>query len=215
MDSENIILHDLLNQRGRLFTDLKPFLYQALREAQLDLDIDECIELLHTILNAILKIAISQEGINVFATLINRENISSIAQAHRPEICLAHMMAMDQRFGEDHSDKLKQSYYILRCEEKESFEVFLNGKSVAAFEEGVAVERNSSFSYGVDHNQRVVFLPPDQEYEIRGFTAKGKMDVYRQSVNSVSEVLVHRFSASDFTDGRIQFSTPDTLNPKQ
>ena len=100
-------------------------------------------------------------------------------------------------------------------EEKESFEVFLNGKSVAAFEEGVAMERNSSFSYGVDHNKRVVFLPPDQEYEIRGFTAKGKMDVYRQSANSVSEVLVHRFSASEFTDGRIQFSTPDTLNPKQ
>lgn len=86
---------------------------------------------------------------------------------------------------------------------------------MAAFEEGVAMERNSSFSYGVGHNKRVVFLPPDQEYEIRGFAAKGKMDVYRQSANSVSEVLVYRFSASDFTDGRIQFSTSDTLNPKQ
>ena len=118
------------------------------------------------------------------------------------------MMAMDPRYGGTQEKKLTQSYYVLRAETNVDFLVKRNGQTLASFVGGKAVEVNSSIAYGIDYRQEVVYLPPNQEYEIQFGDVGGKVVLFRQASNAAAEVQVQEIAEG----GEMSFQTPDKTN---
>ena len=209
MDTENTLMTDLVYNREYFFDDLKPLLTHALLQEGLENNVEQLLSLVRKVFDVLLKLVAAPGGLNTVLSLFSKDNITSIAQAHRPELCLAHMMAMDPTFGEDHSDKLRKSYYLLRSENKAPFEVRRDGKMLAAFDVNGVVNVDSSLAYGVDEGQYVVYLPAGNEYDV-ALKGEGEVNLYRQSANASDIVLISTFSSAK----EEHFSTPDAYNHK-
>ena len=190
MDTDEVLFADLMHAPNRFYGDLKPLLRQALKDAKVELDIDLFLTLVGKVVSAVIQIVSSDGGLDAVASLFAKDNVKRLAQGHRPELCLAHMMAMDPRYGGTQEKKLTQSYYVLRADTNVDFLVKRNGQTLASFAGGKAIPVNSSIAYGINYRQEVVYLPPNQEYEIQFGDTGDKVVLFRQASNAAAEVQV-------------------------
>ena len=188
MDSDEVLLTDLIHNPGAFCDDLEPLLRKALTESGLSLDIHEVIAALKTIFSALLKVVSTSGGIDALSSFLNIDNIRSLAQGHRPELCLSHLMAMDPNYGEA-SGKLKQSYYFLSAPSGTDFSIVHQNKTIAGFQEAKPLEIDSVFPYGKERELEIVYLPPDEEYDLVT-NSDAAFSLYRVSVSASEPVQV-------------------------
>ena len=208
LDGENILMTDIMHQPKRFFADLKPYLKNALADDDLDIDVNEFIDLLQGIFNALSNMVLTSGGLDALASFFSKENIKGFAQAHRPELCLAHLQAMDAKFGEDHSTKLAHCFYVLRGPGVQSLTIQRAGRNVIVVKDGAVEQVSNSLCYGFEGADFVAYLPINQEYVIASCDPDSMLSLYCQPSNSASELLVNRFEAAELSSP-VTFQTPD------
>lgn len=208
MDGENILMTDIMHQPKRFFADLKPYLRNALADDDLDIDVNEFIDLLQGIFNALSNMVLTSGGLDALASFFSRENIKGFAQAHRPEICLAHLQAMDAKFGEDHSAKLAHCFYVLRGPGVKTLTIQHMDHDVVVVKDGAVEQVSSSICYGFDGSDFVAYLPINEEYTITSCEPDSMLSLYCQPSNSASEILVKRYEAEELKSP-VTLETPD------
>ena len=162
----SIVMDDLMHNRSQLPKDLTPLLAAALKTAKVDADASEIISGIRNFLVSFAKTL--DYDLTLIVPLLSKNNILAIGSAHYPELCLAHLRAMDENYTENPINvPIDGKYYTLTCfDKKANISVKYNGNEIAAFEDGDIIKCDNHISYGIKHNTLIINLPKNANYEI-------------------------------------------------
>ena len=163
-DTFETVLVDLQHNPKRTWDDFKPMLTKALNKTNIEgLNVEEMVNLLKSLIDAICNIAQDPIGLQSIPSLINFNNFSSLASAHYPELLLSHMTALDDQYGYNSGGELTQKYLKIALNKNIDFVLKYKNEVLASLEDGVfktslvAEESNESVE---------IYLPTVEGYVI-------------------------------------------------
>ena len=163
-DSNEVLLTDLQHNRKRFWQDFKPALTKALKRTTLDdADIQEIVDLFRYVVEAVVAIAASNEGLECLPSLINFNNFKSLASGHYPELLLSHISALDSNYMGRAETKVSESYFEFTVKPNSDFVFKNDGKVLARFEKGVL---DTSLVAEESDDEIIFYMPEANLYEI-------------------------------------------------
>ena len=128
-----------------------------------DFNIDNFIGSLEQIVYAIIEVfAFDPE---LIISIISKNNIKAIGQAHLPELCLSHMRASDPNF-ESSPNKLYESFYMANGENVLNFELNNKGNNLIKIENGELKNYNCTLPLKYANHSLTIYFPSDESYHI-------------------------------------------------
>lgn len=100
--------------------------------------------------------------------LINTNNIKSIASGHYPELCAAHVRALDSHYVSNpytDYDKMDGMYYKLLIKTNDEITITNNGNVIVRINDGEPI--NNRISYINRSNGYEIYLPYHEQYEVK------------------------------------------------
>ncbi len=188
-DPDEIILDDLINNRGRFFQDLRPVLKTALEKSGVieTIDLEEVLELIKNILQAVLNL-VTNTGLDLIPSFIYKGNIGAMASAHYPELLLCHMKALDSNYVSGELNTLRKDYTKIIVSRDGWHSLKLNGEVIGSYVNNrftssvVAEEGYSCFVY---------YVESDKPYTITCSQNSVDVEVYKLSPSYVNDVLLY------------------------
>lgn len=200
-DPDNLLFDDIVHARDKFFKDLAPMLKNSLKSLGIDdFNIDNFIGSLEQIVYAIVEVfAFDPE---LIISLISKNNIKAIGQAHLPELCLSHMRASDPNF-ESSPNKLYESFYMAKGENVLNFELNNKGNNLIKIENGELKNYNCTLPLKYENHSLTIYFPSDESYHISssydgdGYLNLGKFNQeYNESISFAT--LDEKTSAINF-----------------
>lgn len=166
------LISDLTIEGPAVFAqDFKPLVTRALGKLGLDFDVQETTNQLLTFIEIIgneMFDAFLKGKLYQFLNLVSVDNIKSIGSGHYPELCAAHVRALDDMYVSNpfnDYEKLDGQYYKLRIEDETTSIVIKNRNNVIVnINNGDEINNRISYlniSGGYD-----IYLPYHEKYEL-------------------------------------------------
>ena len=173
IDEIDYLISDLVVEGPQAFiTDFKPILTRGLNSLNLGVDIDQTVEQLIEFIKVI--------GYEMFSAMItgknyellswfNKDNIKALASGHYPELCAAHVKALDDSYVDNpytNYEKMDGQYYCLEVLDADvSIVVRNNNETIVNINNGEPI--NNSVSYCKRGHYYTVYLPYHESYEVQ------------------------------------------------
>lgn len=164
----DIVVNNLFHDLSAFKNDLLYALKIAFDSMGITTNPNEIIDALESLVSALVK-TLSMH-FEYFFVFLSTSNIKALAQAHFPELCFSHMMALDTNYN----DTVKEynndgSYYYLQIPDlNDKTKITITnkeGKQVAGLD-AYQLYANGTLSYAVMENTFVAYIPVDEEYTI-------------------------------------------------
>ena len=172
IDEVDILVNDLMVEGPSTFVkDFKPILTRGLNKLGLEVDVkqtvDELIEFL-TILGYEFYAAVLSGKTYMFLSFFNKDNLKAIASGHYPELCAAHVRALDDWYVSNPFNdytKMDGQYYIINVyDDDTSIVIKNNGKEIVRINDGEEI--NNSIPYCKRKSGYEIYLPYHENYTL-------------------------------------------------
>ena len=165
----DIAKRNLYGLNSKMWTELKPVIDDAIDGTCIEeMGSDKIIELLKFIYNAALNTTKLKEGLANLPTLQNGTNLNAMICAHYPEINLANVLAMDDRYHTKSNTAISVTgYYTLVVNTQTPFKIISSKNNKTIFT--LLSSNNSILSNLVIEKYNsgyTIYLPGDSEYTI-------------------------------------------------
>ena len=165
----DIAKRNLYGLNSKMWTELKPVIDDAIDGTCIEeMGSDKIIELLKFVYNAALNTTKLKEGLANLPTLQNGTNLNAMICAHYPEINLANVLAMDDRYHtKSNTATSTTGYYKLVVNTQAQFKIISTKNNKAIFT--YLTSNNSILSNLVIEKYNsgyTIYLPGDSEYTI-------------------------------------------------
>ena len=162
----SIIMDDLLHNRKMLIKDLTPLISAALKSVGADVS---ATTIINGVKNFISVFARSIDyDLSIVVPLFSKDNLLSLGSAHYPELCLAHLRAMDKNYNPNPINaKIDGRYYSIISNELDAYiSIRRNGVEIVKFENEQIVDVGYKYAQAVRPHILQVMLPTNSNYEI-------------------------------------------------
>lgn len=165
--SPDLLIQELLYCQSKFPRDFKHVMMKAFRSLKLDLDVDLAARTAEYVGLGIVRTVWAEADYTLLLPLLSKDNISRIAQAHRPELTLAFMRSMDPAYTKDPVGYcLDGKYFLVEiADETADVSVTLDGTEVVRFDGGVPADTSSGIPCGRHRGLRI-YLPYHSAYTI-------------------------------------------------
>ena len=193
LDELDYLVSDLIVEGSDAFiNDFRPILTRGLNSLNLDIDVkqtvDELLEFLKIIGSEMFAAVLSGKNYELLSWF-NKDNIKSIASGHYPELCAAHVRALDDSFVDNpftDYEKMDGQYYYLKVDyTREPIVIKHNGKVIVNINNGEEIDNSISYCRKVATYE--IYLPYHEHYEVQ-FGENVDMELYYYS-NEYQEMV--------------------------
>lgn len=164
----DILINNLLHDTDAFVKDFIVLCHRVMSDLGMDIspsDLSSCIE---GLLSALAKVFLN--NLELFFTLLSTDNVHSLAAAHYPELCFAHLMSQDVNYGshpkEYNSDG---SYYYLEVNgvtDSTFVRIEDNTGKIVAFLFNGVLDKSGDITYGSNGSTFFAYIPVEVEYHI-------------------------------------------------
>ena len=180
-DSTDLLLDDVLHNQSKLSIDLDIVLMNALEQLKVDISKESVLRAVKGLIVAIAAMVLHDLDFAILFPLMSQSNFGGLAQAHKPELTLAFLRAMDPLYSKNPVDYSMDGkyYYIEIGDTSADVSVTYKGKEVVKIENGKPVETGSTIAYGC-HRIIRIYLPFNNisEYSITSSSNDVKVSVF-------------------------------------
>lgn len=172
LDEVDILVSDLTVEGTQAFiNDFRPILTRGLNSLNLEVDVkqtvDELLEFLKVLGNEMYAAMLNGKRYELL-TWFNKDNIKAIASGHYPELCAAHVRALDDNYvNNPFTDytKMDGQYYQLIVKDIDTSIVIKHGDNIVVNINN-GDEIFNSISYYQSKNGYIIYLPYHENYTV-------------------------------------------------
>ncbi len=167
----DLLINTLLNDPTQFAKDLIVLINRVFKDLEINIDPSELYSVINDLLVVFAKVLF--KNIDSFFTLINIDNVKSIALAHYPEVTLSHLMNQDKNYTKNIlSYNTDGSYYYLEIKGLTTFtniEILdSNNNTVSKLEKGYFETSLNTLTSGTKTDGTYyVYIPVEDIYNIK------------------------------------------------
>lgn len=164
----DVLINNLLHDPEVFVKDFIVLCRRVMADLGMDISPNDLTSCINGLLSALTKVFLND--LELFFTLLSKDNIHSLAAGHYPELCLSHLMAQDVNYGSrPKSYNSDGSYYYLEIHDVKTSSVIeiknKKGKTVASLKNGI-LDKSGAITYGSKGTTFFAYLPVEEEYSI-------------------------------------------------
>ena len=201
---DSLIADLLVEGREAFIQDIRPILIRGLNRMNLGINVDETVNNLVSFIAVVadeMIMAFLKGKHYEFLNFLDKNNIKSLASGHYPELCAAHVRALDKHYVKDpytDYDKMSGQYYRLSVyNTNTSIIIKNNGNTIVKINNGEEI--NNQISYIKRKNCYEIYLPYYEEYQVKlGANSEVLLDYYDTHVEEYININLGFNESNDF-----------------